>query len=175
VKLDWPAQCACCFGEAETTEEIFAARKRGDTSHDVRSWTVPYCRSCARHCGLAEQAECEFRRRQRVAWQGPLAFFLLSIPLAIGIGLSIQDGWPIFFVPFAVVVALFLAPIGTWRASARRERQLEVARRSLLKDCTCLTLAVVYAGWNGSVHTLGFTNEDFAEAFFQANEKKIVK
>lgn len=57
--IEWPDRCACCMGEAEVKIAAVAARSSGVrvVRRDERSWNVPYCRRCAKHQNLADEAD----------------------------------------------------------------------------------------------------------------------
>lgn len=84
---------------------------------------------------------------------------------ADGGGTSVGGGVAMAAAAAAIVLITILA-----RARSRRRAALE-----LVQDTCCgPDQPVVYYGWSGSVHSLYFRNGLYAEAFADANAKKVL-
>ena len=149
--VEWPAQCACCNGPAETTLRASTTRttSRRLVTTIKRHWDVPYCEVCLAHIQKHRSAVSMRKAGIGVALvAGFLATFSTEYGLAIGI-----------------LAALLLA------GSISRSRALEQQAVGMTKpgECVSTAAAVEYLEWYGILHTFVFANAEYLEAFLEAN------
>jgi len=152
--VQWPAQCACCNGRAETTLRATTTRttsKRLVTAAR-RHWDVPYCAACLGH--IQKQRAAASTRKTGIGLAIVLAF-LATFTTDYGLALGILAG-------------LLLA------GSISRSRALHEQAIALIipEACASAAVAVEYLEWYGTLHTFVFTNPEYLDAFLLANDQK---
>jgi hypothetical protein len=59
-------------------------------------------------------------------------------------------------------------------ASDRASKAMQHLKALIQAACSAPLQAVVYLGWEGTVHSFGFWNHEYAAAFVQANDPKVI-
>jgi hypothetical protein len=157
--LSWPRRCVCCGGQANTSYSASYTRTTGKRviRHDTRSWDVPYCDDCLEHV------------KKRKAGDSALVGGVVALVIAV-----LACFHPDIMV--AGKVFIFLCGGGALVGGISLQRSWYLQGDEFAKD-TCASLgkhAIQYHGWNGSVHTFEFANEDYHDAFCEANRKKLL-
>ena len=150
--LHWPDRCACCGGRSNTTYAAKTSRTSGKrvVRTETKGWHVPYCRACAKHVNAHAAA----------ASMGSVA--LLAAIVAV-----------IAFAAKAIDVSTVASGIGGvffLLAAFSFSRSTKLACRS----CGSIAPAIRYKGWHGTFHAFEFENPDYADAFLDANRKKVM-
>jgi len=155
--LKMPGQCVCCSGNNETTKAAAFTRTTGVrvVRQDTRYWDFPHCYACLRHAETHAQM-------LKIRGQGAIATVAAPI-IAL----------------FAFANVLWLVPATAamvWAFYAVRQAKKLQARLSSEMQPKCSTQgpAVQYEGWQGSVHTFVFANDQYATLFQASNAKKLV-
>lgn len=165
--LSWPRLCACCSRPA--TMDITASYTRVSGKRvirtNTRSWPIPVCMTCAEHGRIYSQTKGATERA--IAW----SVFILVGGCVLGAVVGSSGGGLNFaFVAIGVIGAIALLIV--LLRSAQADRQ---AAQDMLQDTCCsIDYPVVYQGWNGSVHSFYFRNGLYAQAFADANAKKLL-
>jgi hypothetical protein len=118
---------------------------------EEQTWHVPYCNACLGHLR---------------AWNGIIpapVVLLIAVSLGFVFGYSAGLGWG------AMVGAV--AMIGF--AFVRRSSKGKVPARCGA-TCACVDCAVVYEGWDRTVHRFAFASDFYAAAFIAMNRRKLV-
>lgn len=161
--IKWPERCACCMRPADTVVEVQASREKGPRV-EFRTWEVPYCEECVQHAEM----HAEMKRREDEVWAIAMAPVAGGLAFAVGylaeIGLMMIAGFAV-----ALFTLLGLLLKGQSASAAKRKHN-----RLYTDRCACPAVAVVYEGWSGSVHTFIFHSGKYADAFEDANAKKLV-
>jgi formate hydrogenlyase subunit 3/multisubunit Na+/H+ antiporter MnhD subunit len=89
-----------------------------------------------------------------------LMMFSMLLSVVAGIGIGIAAG-------------VWSSQIGS-TAQKRWSQQMGVARGLQQPSCCEMRYAIRYHGWSGSVHSFEFDNPDVADAFRQANPRKVM-
>ena len=148
--LTWPQQCACCSGPSDTNLRAEYTRTTGKrvVRSDTRYWDVPYCSHCLHHAQLAQSGANQYSKGRTLAITSVFLFFCL-IPL------------------IGVVIGIVMMMNG----NSTKNR----ARLATMGTCCSPEPAVVYHGWDGSIHSFTFRNGLYAEAFRRANASKLLR
>ena len=165
--LTWPRLCACCSRPATTDVAPSYTRVSGKrvVRTNTRSWRVPVCATCAEHSSIYGRTTGATARA--ITWG--VAILVVSGVLGAVAGSSDGAINPAF---------VALGTIGTIAVLVMLLTRAHADRRTaagLLQD-TCCSVAypVVYHGWSGSVHSFHFRNGVYAQAFADANAKKML-
>ena len=153
--ITWPLRCACCGEPPDTEIRIEASKTTGKRVQNTttKGWDVPYCTRCEAH-----------KSKYEGAYSWLLGGIFLAL-LAFVVTALRFDGWIGSFIAAGVVIGLSLIPF----SSAKKE-----ARGLMKQTCSTPDSAVVYAGWQGSVHSFDFENKVYLQEFTAANAKKII-
>ncbi len=156
-KLEFPPQCACCMGPADTQFAATHERRSGQRRVKVEtfSWDFPYCRRCLAHAG---QAATVNRRAALIA--------VLPTVLALLGGIA-TGAYAIGALLGGVLLIVLWVLL--------RARYMQAARQTATPQCACLSHAVEYQGFHGTLHRFRFASSDYAAAFEAVNEAKLVR
>jgi len=165
--LTWPGLCACCSHPAATEVAASYTRVSGKRvmRTKTRSWRVPVCAICAEHGRIYSRTTGATARA--IAW----SVATLVGACALGAVAGSPDGGlnPTFAVLGAIgAVALLISLLG------RAQDDRRTAQGMLRDTCCGVDYPVVYQGWSGSVHSFYFQNGVYAQAFADANVKKML-
>ncbi|MFN0074694.1 MAG: hypothetical protein ACKVVP_24690, partial [Chloroflexota bacterium] len=140
-QIQWPDQCACCFGVPDATLRIEYTGSGGFLGmfSETRAWDVPYCSPCAEHVGLEASMP-----GGNIG--GALAGALIGGPIGLLVGLG------------SAAVSLF----NVSQHQARLEGLLSTS-------CAAVGVAVAYRGGYENRHAFTFLNADYAHAFQREN------
>lgn len=128
-----------------------------------KSWSLPICQRCETHSSLFAQSTEQREVAQNHRSTGVvciiagilLLFCLIGIPLLI----------------YGIVAISALAA----QAERRADELEQKAQGHFSKRCACINDAVVYCGWNGTIHTFEFQSYSYARAFTAANRNKVLE
>ncbi|MBV9868553.1 MAG: hypothetical protein JO316_24630 [Abitibacteriaceae bacterium] len=155
--LDWPYTCACCGQSLEGP----AAVGHKVVRVSIQAGQVPYCATCARHIELATEADNTFGCCVLLASLGLFPFFLLFRSLADS-------------TRFGLIGALLsCAALVLWGYQVRQAK-LQDASSLANGGCCDLRYAVVPKGGVDTTHSFLFKRPEYAQAFIQANQHKVI-
>jgi len=153
-QFEFPSQCACCGGNADTRLTASASKTTGKkvvhtTTH---SWDFPYCSPCIAHVRKARSA-------------GSTAVLLTVVDLVLGVILYYAAApW----LGIAAGIAGIVGVILMHRAMMAR------AMAACGPQCACVSSAVAFLDWDGSRQAFEIASPSYALAFMVANERKLV-
>lgn len=162
--LSFPNLCCCCgSGRPSTSYDAISTRTSGKKviRQQSRGWSFPLCTACSRWM----QAE-----------KAALMMKAIFIWMLIGGGIGFFGG--IGSLPKPVGIILIVLAVGTFAASPfvwQIYTKKRFRANRVKPDSLCDLRPVAYLGWNGSIHTFDFANDDFMDAFIQANRKKVLR
>ncbi len=150
----FPNQCACCNGPADAELTLSSSKSSGKKVVHTKTniWDVPYCRRCLVHVAEAADARNVVTLIKVIAVVTGLLFWYF-VSLAVGIGAG-------FMVIFLGGVLFYF--------------QMKIAKSKCSRDCACVDRAIVYLGWQRTLHQFEVTSTQYALALMIANQRKLV-
>jgi len=155
MHLDWPRQCACCCGPADTLFRATATRTTGQrVVHTTSQWCdVPHCSQCVNHIRISKAAK--YTALAGVFLALLVGFFALAEAEA-------EFGW-----------LLGIAAAGVLVGSIVLSTKIKEYARSLTREsCGSLGVAVEYIRWYGTFHEFVFSSQSYLSAFLYLNGNK---
>jgi len=151
----FPNQCACCSATPDCELTVTASRSRGKrvVHTETKSWDVPYCVRCIGHVKAVGAARS-------------LATLLTFLSILLGgvIGFGVD--------PFLGATFGILALFGTVVFHRRQLGQIRAECNA--HSCVNADKAIVYLGWQGTLHRFEIESQRFACDFMKANQNKLV-
>lgn len=185
--IAWPANCACCCREADTSVRVDKTvedssynwfTRTTTTRSETRGWDVPYCKKCLEHIH-EERTHLAFAPS---ATHGSWAVASLGTIGAVAIlAANVKSGWTnqeyyVLMLALAAAVLVLTGVTYPWcRDRYRRAEAVIAERKAALKArvdaCVCETcssrgrLAVRYEGWSEKSHYGEWREETHRFAF----------
>ena len=158
----WPAQCACCNADNETTIliEVVDGDEEEGRVLNPKDWAVPYCSHCTEHVQSALSITGK-------TFLGPIPSLgaLFSLVLSLILCAVLESIWPLVGI---VVLIQSLIAFYRWKG-------IERAKTMMKPHCCGHGPAVSCVGHReakGNIYTFNFKNKEYAQLFKSLNQER---